>query len=69
MTGRHMQERNEDGLRSASFWREKAEEARTLAEGMTDPEAEATMRNIAVMYESMANRAEEREKSKPRPST
>ena len=62
------EERDEDGLRSAAFWRMKAEEARALAESMSDPEATATIVSIAAMYESMANRTDAREKRRRQPS-
>ena len=53
---------SEGGERTAAHWRAKAEEARTLADGMSDPDAKGTMENVAAMYALMAKRAEEREK-------
>jgi hypothetical protein len=44
-------------------WRQCAEEARVLAEFMTDPGAKNTMFEIAASYEDMAIRAEQ---EKPR---
>jgi len=49
-------------LPRANYWRQRAEEARTRADGLRDPEAKAAMVNVADMYDAMANRAEERER-------
>ena len=38
----------------------RAEEARALAESMTDPEAKQLMLNVAADYERLAKRAEDR---------
>ena len=46
---------------SPKFWHERAEEARTMAEGMNDPEAKQAMVVIAEGYEKIAKRAEARE--------
>jgi hypothetical protein len=48
-------------LPKSTYWRHRAEEARR-AEGFNDPEAKATLLNVAAMYEAMADRAEERER-------
>jgi hypothetical protein len=46
---------------SPEHWLQRAEEARTAAEGMNDPEARAAMLAIAQNYENIAKRAEARE--------
>jgi hypothetical protein len=51
----------DDGLRTAAYWRERAEEARTMADDMTDKVAKATMRDIAGKYDTMAERTQRRE--------
>ena len=49
------------GQRNAAYWLNKAEEARTRAAGMHNPDAIATMLDIAAKYEEMAQQAERRE--------
>ena len=44
----------------APHWKERAEEARVLAEQMTDPEAKRTMLEVAASYDKLAKRALER---------
>jgi hypothetical protein len=51
----------------ASHWRERAEEARTLAEQMEDADARRTMLDIANSYDNLAARAEARHAGKPIP--
>jgi len=46
---------------SPQFWQERAEEARAMAEGMSDPVARHAMLGIAESYEKIAKRAEARE--------
>ncbi len=56
---------------SASFindpkhWRERAEQARILADQMNDPQSKQAMLRIAADYERLAERAEERAKRPP----
>ncbi len=42
----------------AAHWRERAREARALAEEMSDQEARSRMLRIAADYEKLAERAE-----------
>jgi hypothetical protein len=46
---------------SAKHWRDRAEEARTNAELMTDPEAKRILLVIAASYSRLAKLAEERQ--------
>jgi hypothetical protein len=43
-------------------WRDRAEEARLLAEDINDPHSKETMRRIAKEYDRLADRAQERAK-------
>lgn len=45
---------------SALYWQARAEEARTRADRMRDPESKRTMLEIAESFERMARLAEER---------
>jgi hypothetical protein len=42
----------------AEYWRERAEEARTQADQMRDPDARRTLLEIAENYEQLAEQAE-----------
>ena len=58
---------SEEGLRSARYWRERAEEARAMAEQMLDRVARETMLEIARRYDIMAKLAAEREARRRKP--
>ena len=49
----------------AKRWRERAEEARTIAATLNDPVAKRMMLDIAESYEKLAERAEQRAADKP----
>jgi hypothetical protein len=42
----------------AQYWRNHAAEARTMADGMSDPEAKRVMLTVAASYDWMAERTE-----------
>jgi hypothetical protein len=46
--------------REPRHWRDRAEEARAMADHMHDPETKRQMREIAEGYERLAERAERR---------
>jgi hypothetical protein len=48
-------------LHNYRYWHQRAEEARARSDEMHDAHAKATMLDIAVMCERMADRAAERE--------
>jgi hypothetical protein len=47
-------------LDNPDHWRKRAEEARTLADGMEDPEAKQMVLGLAETYERLAIRAAQR---------
>jgi hypothetical protein len=57
-----------NGLRSAAYWRQRAETARLCAADMTNDEVRATLLDIAIIYDSMADRAARREGRAKSPS-
>jgi hypothetical protein len=54
-----------DLLENPEHWLKRAEEARSIAEGMNDPEAKFMMLSVARTYETLAKRAEQRAWPKP----
>jgi hypothetical protein len=53
-------------LRGRENWRDRAEEARTIAEQMKDSDARASMFEVAAYYEELAQSAERRRLAKER---
>lgn len=47
-------------LDDPDMWQERAEEARAIAENMSDPETKRLMHRVADTYETLAKRAKER---------
>jgi hypothetical protein len=56
-----MQGKGSDKLPS-EYWQTRADKVRAIADGMFDPQARETLLRIAKEYESLARRAEERER-------
>jgi hypothetical protein len=54
-----------DLLKDPAHWRERAEEARRVAETLADPKARQTMLEIAGNYERLAERALVRTAKRP----
>ena len=57
--------KNPSFIHDPAHWRQRAEQARTIAEQMNDPEAKRMMLRIAEDYEKLAKRAEERTAKRP----
>jgi hypothetical protein len=53
-------------LDDPEHWRSRAEEARAVAEQLSDPEAKRTMLRIAADYEQLAERTELRARKQRR---
>jgi hypothetical protein len=53
-------------INDPKHWRERAEEAHTVADDLTDPESKRMMLRIADNYEELARRAEKRLAAKKR---
>jgi hypothetical protein len=49
-------------INDPGHWRQRAEEARTIAEQMNEPQSKEAMLRIAKDYERLAERAEQRAK-------
>ena len=47
-------------INDPKHWRERAEEARTVADAITDPDSKRRMFRISDDYEKLAKRAEQR---------
>jgi hypothetical protein len=45
-------------VKTPSYWRERAEEARVIAARMRDPDAKRSMEQVASGYDALADRAE-----------
>ena len=61
---------NNPTRRTSEYWRLKAENARVLAQDMSDRGGRGTIERIAELYEDMAAAAERREKAgKPSQAT
>ena len=60
MAGRTIPQTTPDGLHTAAYWRERADEARAKAKGLRDLEARQTMLSIAETYERLARSADAR---------
>jgi hypothetical protein len=49
-----------DLLTNPKFWRDRAEEIRAIADRLVNQETKRMMQDIAICYEQLAQRAEER---------
>lgn len=56
-------------LSNAKYWRDRADEVMTIADGMHDPAAKRLMLDVCAEYSGLARKAEQEEKAgTPRPS-
>jgi hypothetical protein len=53
-----------DKLYNARYWRDRAEEARLMAEDMRDPSAKAALQSIAKSYDQLETLAANRDRPK-----
>jgi hypothetical protein len=49
-----------DLLRNPKYWRDRAKEIQAIADRLVNQETKRTMQDIAICYEQLAQRAEER---------
>ena len=61
MSARNSPASPQSGLPSEAYWRGRAERCRTNAVAVTTDDAREALLNIAIMYDSMADRAARRE--------
>ena len=54
-------------INDPAHWRQRAEEARSVAEQMTEPQSKEAMLRIAKDYERLAERAAQRAKGSKQP--
>jgi hypothetical protein len=47
-------------LTNPKYWRDRAEEIKAIADRLANQETKRTMQDIAICYEQLARRAEER---------
>jgi hypothetical protein len=52
-------------INDPKHWRQRAQEARTVADELTDPDAKRRMLRTAADYEELARRAEKRLRERP----
>ena len=55
-------------LADARYWRDRAAEAMSMAEGMRDPAAKRLLLEVAEEYRELAEKAEQRERPAEPPS-
>jgi hypothetical protein len=54
-------DRLKDELRTSAYWRDRAKEARAIADGLSDCAATQTMVQVTELYDRMADLAAKRE--------